>query len=114
MSVSGAWLLHYSWGCSTSYAQSAITFNADGSFGGDFTGQWVQQDGTLLLSYDAGPAKYGGTVDGSVASGAMSTFEGLNGCWYLTEDGLGGIIIYDAESAARHQQTHDVSGTANG
>jgi hypothetical protein len=114
MSVSGAWVLHYSWGCSSSYGQSAITFNADGTFGGEFTGSWVQQDGTLLWSYDAGPAKYGGTVDGSAGSGASSTFAGLNGCWYLTRDGIAGILAYDSQTAARHQQSGDAAGNAQG
>jgi hypothetical protein len=62
----------------------------DGAFGGDFPGKTVQQDGTLLLSYNGGPAKYGGTVDGDVGSGAMSTFSGNNGCWFLTKQGTVG------------------------
>jgi hypothetical protein len=38
MSVNGAWTLHYSWGCASYYYPSAISFNADGIFGGDFPG----------------------------------------------------------------------------
>jgi len=84
MSVNGPWTLHFSWGCTSNYSQLPVTFNPNGTFSGNLPGKWVQQDGTLLLSFDGGPAKYGGTVDGNVGSGASSTFAGLNGCWYLT------------------------------
>jgi hypothetical protein len=109
MAVSGSWILHYSWGCTSGYAQSNITFNTDGTFGGSLPGKWVQQDGTLLLSFDTGPARYGGTVDGNVASGAMSTFGGLNGCWYLTKQGTTGFAEAAAEDAGE-QQSHDPAG----
>jgi len=110
MSVSGPWILHFSWGCSNVYLQSQIDFNAGGTFGGQFTGKWVQQDGTLLLSYDGGPAKYGGTVDGNVGSGAMSTFGGLNGCWYLSRQGTAGVPVGDAAETAGQRPTHDAAG----
>jgi hypothetical protein len=112
MSVNGGWILHFSWGCTSSYSQTEIDFSNNGTFGGPFTGRWVQQDGTLLLSFDGGPAKYGGTVDGDVGSGASSTFAGLNGCWYLTRKGTVGIEAHTAETAAQHRQSHDVSGSA--
>ena len=47
MSVSGNRIGHFSWGCSNTYGQFNITFNANGTFGGTFPGKWVQQDGTL-------------------------------------------------------------------
>jgi hypothetical protein len=112
MSVTGDWILHYSWACSSSYAQADISFNPNGTFGGLLPGKWVQQDGTLLLSYDDGPAMYGGSIDGNVGSGAMSTFGGLNGCWYLTKQGTVGILAQDAQEADRHQQSHDAAGNA--
>ena len=34
MSMNGSWVLHYSWGPTSNYAQANITFNADGSFAG--------------------------------------------------------------------------------
>jgi hypothetical protein len=106
MSVSGNWILHYSWSCTNNYTQSNITFNPGGVFAGSLSGKWVQQDGTLLLSFDTGPAKYGGTIDGNVGSGAMSTFAGLNGCWYLTKSGTVGV----AAEAAAPKQSHDAAG----
>jgi hypothetical protein len=92
MSISGNWILHYSWGPTSNYNQAPIQFNSNGTFvNGAATGKWLQQDGTLLLSFDNGPAKYAGNVDGNIGSGAMSTFSGLNGCWYLTKQGTTGI-----------------------
>jgi hypothetical protein len=107
MTLPGAWVLHYSWGCTQNYAQTNLTLNPDGSFTGPLTGQWRLRDGTLQLSFDSGPAKYGGTVDGNVGSGAMSTFAGLNGCWYMARQGTVGLI---AESSA--ELDHDAAGTA--
>ncbi|MEC3982627.1 M4 family metallopeptidase [Amycolatopsis sp. H20-H5] len=90
--ISGNWVLHYSWGATSNYAQTTLSFNSNGTFSGPLTGKWHQQDGTVLLSFDTGPAKYAGTVDGSVGSGAMSTFAGLDGAWYLSKQGTVGIV----------------------
>ena len=106
MTVPGAWVLHYSWGCTSSYAQTNLTLNTDGTFVGSLSGKWRLRDGTLMLSFDSGPAKYGGTIDGNVGSGAMSTFAGLNGCWYLVRQGTAGI---EAEAAV---QEYDAAGAA--
>lgn len=109
MSISGPWVLHFSWGCSNSYGQLPLTFNNNGTFSGSLPGKWVQQDGTVLLSFDTGPARYGGTVDGSVGSGASSTFNGLNGCWYLVKQGVTGLV---AATESAGDQSHDAAGQA--
>lgn len=92
MAISGTWTLHFSWGCTGSYSPATIVFNSDGTFAGNFTGKWRQQSGTIMWIYDTGPAKYGGTVNGNVGSGEMSTFAGLDGCWYLSKQGTTGIM----------------------
>ncbi len=107
--ISGNWVLHFSWGCSSNYSPLNLTFNTNGTFSGGLTGKWVQQDGTLLLSFDSGPARYGGTVDGNVGSGASSTFAGLNGCWYLTKQGTVGVVA-EAAQAPSQKPTHDAAG----
>jgi kumamolisin len=109
-SVTGNYIGHFSWGCGNNYGQFNITLNGDGTFGGTFPGKWVKQDGTLLLSFDNGPAKYAGTIDGNVGSGAMSTFTGSNGCWFLTKQGTTGFAAEAAAPAAHARQTHDASG----
>lgn len=107
MALSGNWVLHYSWGCTGSYGQVTITFNSDGTFSGGTSGVWRQREGTILLSFTSGPAKYGGTVNGNVGSGAMSTFTGSDGCWYLTRQGITGVV---SEATTQVEQTLDVAG----
>jgi hypothetical protein len=99
MNMNGTWVLHYSWGSTNSYAQTNLIFNADGTFTGPESGKWRQLDGTLMLSFDTGPAKYGGTMDGNVGSGAMSTFQGMDGCWYLMKQGTSGLQLERATPA---------------
>jgi hypothetical protein len=91
--VSGNWLLHYSWGPTYNYSQVALNFRPDGTFGGGAAGKWTQQDGTLLLSFDTGPAKYAGNIDSNIGAGAMSTFSGLDGAWYLSKVGTVGLTL---------------------
>jgi hypothetical protein len=89
--LAGDWVLHYSWGCDGNFSTLNLTFNSDGTIRGPETGTWVQQDGTILMSFDSGPGKYGGTLNGPIGSGAMSTFSGSNGCWYLSKVGTTGL-----------------------
>jgi hypothetical protein len=82
MSVVGQWTLFYGWGCSGSYSQAAMTINANGTFAiGSLTGKWVQVEGMVTWQFD-NKATYGGNVVGGAMVGLMSTFTGLNGCWY--------------------------------
>jgi hypothetical protein len=106
MPISGDWTLHYSWGCTKAYNPTLINFNTDGTFlDGTFPNQspglWIQEGSTILWIYNNGPAKFGGTIHGNVGSGAMSTFTGANGCWYLVKEGT-------ADSASK--QSHDSAG----
>lgn len=104
MSVTGTWVLYYSWGCTLRYESVDVTFNNDGTFTGPGEGQWRLRDGTLMLSFSDGPAKYSGTVDGNAASGAMTTFADLDGCWYLLRQGTVGL------EEARVAVNHDAMG----
>ncbi len=92
VTISGPWVLHFSWGCTDDYGRVSLAFNPDGTFsGGGFSGAWRQHDGTLLLRFADGPAQYGGTITGSAGAGAMSSFDGTpGGCWYLTRQGATG------------------------
>jgi Zn-dependent metalloprotease len=108
--LSGEWILHFSWGATTQYGQSTVSFNGDGSFGGSLPGQWRLRDGSLLLSFNTGPAKYAGTIDTNVACGAMSTFEGLDGAWYLTRKGIVGVLEDVAGNALSRQQPVNAAG----
>jgi hypothetical protein len=89
-----------------------LTFNSNGTFSGGAAGKWQQQDGTILLSFDAGPAKYAGTLDGNIGSGAMSTFSGLDGCWHLSKQGTTGLAAVMA--AASQPGPIDAAGNRSG
>lgn len=93
MTMNGTWDLHFSWGPTSTYSHTSLSFNSDGTFSGGSTGMWRQRDGTLMLTFNTGPAKYGGNVDGNIASGAMSTFQGMDGCWYLIKQGTTGLQL---------------------
>ncbi len=92
LKISGNWTLHYSWGPTSQYRPLDLVFSSNGTFSGGANGKWAQQDGTILLSFDSGPAKYVGTLDGNIGTGAMSTFSGNNGCWYLSKQGTVGAL----------------------
>ena len=110
--ISGAWVLHFSWGCTGHYSPVNLTFNGNGTFSGGAQGKWVQQDGTILLSFDTGPAKYAGNLDSHVGVGAMSTFSGLDGCWYLSKQGTTGLA--PEQATAGQTGTIDVAGNRTG
>jgi len=99
MTVAGNWTLHYGWGATGNYAQVAINFNPDGTFGGGVAGRWRQKSGTVMLNFDGGPAIYGGTINGNIGAGIMTTFTGLDGVWYLSKQGTTGIA--SQETAAQ-------------
>ncbi|BAW29962.1 hypothetical protein SAMN02910340_01764 [Methanosarcina thermophila] len=89
MAISGQWNLHYSWGCSGSYIQVGITFNSNGTFSipsQNLAGRWTQNDGMILWQFNNN-ASYGGNLAGNAMVGIMSTFAGLNGCWYAIKAG---------------------------
>ena len=103
MTVAGNWILHFSWGSTGNYGQSPVAFRNDGTFSGAYTGKWRQTAGTIMLVFDGGPAKYGGTVNGNIGSGVMSTFSGLDGSWYLSMEGTTGILPTAAKGQAIEQ-----------
>ncbi|MGW4060011.1 M4 family metallopeptidase [Amycolatopsis sp. NPDC004747] len=108
--ISGTWILHFSWGSTLFYGQADLTFNADGTFGGAYPGQWRMRDGGLLLAFDDGPAKYFGTVDGNVGTGEMSTFADLDGSFYLTRRGIVGLVENLSGGAMARQQPLTAAG----
>ena len=68
----------------------------------------MQQDGTLLFSFDSGPAKYAGNIAWDVGTGVITTFAGSNGAFYLTKQGMAGIAV--AAEAAALKQSLDAAG----
>ena len=73
--VSGQFNLHFSFGCSSSYGTSTVTFNTDGTFstGDGFHGKWSQTNGNIIWRYDGDSAIYAGVVNGGAIVGNMIT-----------------------------------------
>jgi serine protease AprX len=78
------WTWFYDWGCDGSYNQAVLTLNDDSTFADSqgHTGKWVRVEGMIILQFDTVKTTYAGNVAGSAMVGLMSTFGGLNGCWY--------------------------------
>ena len=88
MSVSGTFSLHFSFGCSGSYATSTVTFNADGTFsdGGGGAGKWSQTNGNIIWRYNGDSAIYAGVVNGGAIVGNMINFSiSAAGCFYASK-----------------------------
>ncbi|HEV8433737.1 MAG TPA: hypothetical protein VGR95_10025 [Thermoanaerobaculia bacterium] len=103
MSVSGSWNVHFSWGCSGAYGPFTATFNSDGTWSGSgFNGHWAQVGGMIEFNFQSGPAVYAGNVQGGAMVGQMTTFSGLNGCWYATS--ASGTAFHAAKQSAEHQK----------
>ena len=109
MSVSGQFSLHYSWGCSGTYATSTVTFNANGTFatGDGFSGKWSQTNGNILWRYNGDSAIYAGVVNGGAIVGNMANFAASNhGCFYCSKP----TASLAAGAAAGAEQDHDSAG----
>jgi hypothetical protein len=106
MVVSGKWTLHFDWNCDGSYSQVDMTFNSNGTFSlAPYTGKWVQVEGMILWQFDNSNTSYGGNNAGSAIKGLMSTFGGLNGCWYGIKAGATTLLM------AERKPMFDVAGT---
>ena len=90
MPVPGNWTLFYDWGCGGAYDSTSMTINADGTFtdGQGDSGVWIQAAGMLTFKFNNFTTTYSGNLADLSVTGIQSTFEGLNGCFYLLEAGV--------------------------
>lgn len=106
MSVSGLFSLHFSFGCTGSYANSTVTFNADGTFktGDGHKGKWSQTNGNIIWRYDGDSAIYAGVVNGGAIVGNMINFSiKAAGCFYCNSSTI--------KALTGAEMVHDSSGT---
>jgi len=112
MSIVGTWTLHYSFGCSGTYAQATVTFNANGTFhtSDGFSGHWALLAGNVHWVYEPTPsAAYSGNVIGGAMNGMMTNFHiGAQGCWYATIPTI--PAAFATEKKVEHAQQLDSSG----
>jgi hypothetical protein len=89
MPVPGEWTLNYDWGCDGAYGATPMTINANGTWsnGEGYSGQWVAVAGELLFKFNDSQTTYAGNLASKSVTGIQTTFSGLNGCFYLLQQG---------------------------
>ncbi|WNG39071.1 hypothetical protein F0U60_39790 [Archangium minus] len=90
MPVPGNWTLFYDWYSDGSYSSVPMTVNANGTFtmGGGLGGLWVQSAGMFMFTFDNSETTYAGNLASKSITGIMSTFAGLNGSFYMLQEGV--------------------------
>jgi hypothetical protein len=98
MAVTGNWTLFYDWGCDGSYSKAAMTVNGDGTWtDGTYTGPWVQLAGMFMFTFNGSETTYAGNLASKSITGISTTFSGLNGCFYMLQQGV--PTAFEAERA---------------
>ena len=94
MSVPGSWTLHYDWNSTGTYASTSMTIapNNTWSNGEGYHGTWVHVAGILTFQFDNLKTTYSGNLADKSVTGINTTFGGLNGSFYLLEEGAGAAV----------------------
>lgn len=82
--------MFYDWNCDGSYSKTSMTVNAGDTWinGEGYSGQWVQVAGMFMFNFSNGKTAYAGNLASKSVTGIMSTFGGLNGCFYMLQKGV--------------------------
>jgi hypothetical protein len=90
MAVAGEWTLFYDWGCDGGYGSSSMTVNTDGTWsnGEGFRGRWAEGAGMFMFKFDGIDTTYAGNHASQSITGISSTFDGLDGCFYMLQKGV--------------------------
>jgi hypothetical protein len=99
MPVSGNWTLFYDWDCDGSYSKATMTVNTDGTLTTEgYSCLWVQTAGMFMFTFNDSETTYAGTLASKSITGISTTFSGLNGCFYMLQEGVPTTFV--AERAA--------------
>jgi len=90
--VPGGWTLAYDWGCDGSYRTTSMNITANGRWtnGEGYTGPWASVGapaGMLIFAFDGYPTTYAGNLAGGSVTGIQTAFSGLDGCFYMLQEG---------------------------
>jgi hypothetical protein len=90
MAVPGNWTLFYDWDCDGTYSSATMTVNTDGTFtiSEGFRGLWTQDAGMFMFTFDDIETTYAGNLASKSITGTSTTFSGLNGCFYMLQEGV--------------------------
>lgn len=108
MAVPGSWTLFYDWSSTGTYASTSMTIAANNTFttGQGGSGTWVQVAGMLTFQFNNSKTTYSGNLADKSVTGINTTFGGLNGSFYMLEEGAGTA----ARAAERAHSVADASG----
>jgi hypothetical protein len=90
VAMEGTWTLFYDWDCDGSYSSASMTLSANGTWTSSegYSGPWVQVGGMFIFTFDSSKTTYAGNVASKSVTGVMTTFSGLNGCFYMLQQGV--------------------------
>ncbi|WP_420208948.1 hypothetical protein [Candidatus Electronema sp. JC] len=89
MAVTGKWTLFYDWHCDGSYSSVTMDIKADGTWSdGHYNGLWVQVTGMFMFTFNNSETTYSGNLASKSITGIMTTFSGLQGCFYMLREGV--------------------------
>jgi hypothetical protein len=109
MPVPGSWTLqYYDWNSTGTYASTPMTIAANNTWtnGQGYNGTWVQVAGILTFQFNNSKTTYSGNLADKSVTGVNTTFGGLNGSFYMLEEGAGAA----ARAAERAHSIADSSG----
>jgi hypothetical protein len=108
MPVPGSWTLHYDWSTTGTYASTPMTVAANNTWtnGQGYNGTWVQVAGIFTFQFNNSKTTYSGNLADKSVTGVNTTFGGLNGSFYMLEEGAGAA----ARATERAHSIADSSG----
>jgi hypothetical protein len=106
MAVTGAWTLFYDWDCDGSYSSTRMAVNNNGTWnnGEGFSGLWVQIAGMFVFTFNNSDVTYAGNLASKSITGVSTTFSGLNGCFYMLQQGVPTAFAEARAAAKRNSQ----------
>jgi hypothetical protein len=90
MAVPETWTLYYDWDCDGTYSSATMTVNSDGTWtlSEGYSGLWVRRAGIFMFTFNNSETTYAGKLVGKAITGISTTFTGLEGCFYMLEQGV--------------------------
>jgi hypothetical protein len=91
MPVPGNWTLNYDWNSTGTYASTPMTVASNNTWsnGEGYQGTWVQVAGIFTFQFNNSKTTYSGNLADKSMTGINTTFAGLDGSFYMLEEGAG-------------------------
>jgi len=82
-------MLYYDWNSTGKYGSTSMNIAANGNWtnGQGYSGTWVMGAGMLTFLFNNSKTTYSGNLADKSGTGINTTFGGLNGSFYMLEEG---------------------------